>query len=194
MGALFHFSRTGAAEEVSRHVPFKGHCAPITSISTHPSPGAVSFSSLFLTTSLDWTVRLWSTREYKPLHTFEDYFDYVYDARWSPVHPAVFAAVDGAGHLDIWNVNHDVEVPTARISVEGQNTSENVNSSTGALNKCSWDVTGARLAAGDDRGHVTICTVHESLHQPGAEQWSEMARTLADLKHYSVEPETHAEL
>lgn len=107
---MLPISRTGAVEEVSRHVPYKGHCAPITAISTHPSPGAVSFSTLFLTASLDWTVRLWSTREYSPLHTFEDYFDYVYDVNWSPVHPAVFAAVDGTGRLDIWDINQDVEV------------------------------------------------------------------------------------
>lgn len=70
----------------------------------------MSFSPLFLTTSLDWTVCLWSSREHKPLHIFDDYCEYVYDARWSPVHPAVFAAVDGAGHVDIWNINQDVEV------------------------------------------------------------------------------------
>ena len=28
-----------------------------------------------------------------------------------PTHPAVFASVDGAGTLDVWNINHDTEVP-----------------------------------------------------------------------------------
>uniref|UniRef100_A0A095B0F2 Cytoplasmic dynein 1 intermediate chain 2 n=1 Tax=Schistosoma haematobium TaxID=6185 RepID=A0A095B0F2_SCHHA len=105
-----HSSRTGVAEETSRHVPYKGHGAPLTAISTHPSPGAFSFSSLFLTASLDWTVRLWSTREHKPIHTFDDYSDYVYDVCWSPIHPAVFSAVDGTGNLDIWDMNQDAEV------------------------------------------------------------------------------------
>lgn len=29
---------------------------------------------------------------------------------WSPVHPAMFAAVDGMGRLDLWNLNNDTEV------------------------------------------------------------------------------------
>lgn len=46
----------------------------------------------------------------KPLYSFEDNADYVYDAMWSPVHPAMFAAVDGMGRLDLWNLNNDTEV------------------------------------------------------------------------------------
>ena len=29
---------------------------------------------------------------------------------WSPVHPALFACVDGMGRLDLWNLNNDTEV------------------------------------------------------------------------------------
>ncbi|CAH8493998.1 unnamed protein product [Dicrocoelium dendriticum] len=188
-----HSSRSGATEEVSKHVPYKGHCAPITAISTHPSPGAVSFSSLFLTASLDWTVRLWSTREYKPLHTFDDYFDYVYDVCWSPVHPAVFATVDGTGRLDVWNINQDVEVPTAQYVIGGPSNVEKASTGHVALNKCRWDCTGSYLAAGDNHGRVTVCSVHESLVQPGAEQWPEFARSLSDLKLYTMDQDVRLE-
>jgi len=34
----------------------------------------------------------------------------VYDVAWSPIHPAVFATVDGMGRLDVWNLNQDTEV------------------------------------------------------------------------------------
>lgn len=34
----------------------------------------------------------------------------MYDVAWSPVHPAMFAAVDGMGRLDLWNLNNDTEV------------------------------------------------------------------------------------
>lgn len=50
------------------------------------------------------------TQHKKPLYSFEDNIDYMYDVMWSPVHPAVFAAVDGMGRLDIWNLNKDTEV------------------------------------------------------------------------------------
>lgn len=46
----------------------------------------------------------------KPLYSFEDNADYVYDVMWSPVHPALFACVDGMGRLDLWNLNNDTEV------------------------------------------------------------------------------------
>lgn len=36
--------------------------------------------------------------------------DNVYDVMWSPVHPAVFATVNGMGCMDIWNLNKDTEV------------------------------------------------------------------------------------
>lgn len=44
------------------------------------------------------------------LYSFEDNGDYVYDTQWSPIHPALFASVDGMGKLDLWNLNHDTEV------------------------------------------------------------------------------------
>lgn len=44
------------------------------------------------------------------IHSFEDNSDYVYDVQWSPVHPALFATVDGMGRLDLWNLNEETEV------------------------------------------------------------------------------------
>lgn len=46
----------------------------------------------------------------RPLYSFEDSCDYVYDSMWSPTHPALFACVDLAGRLDLWNLNNDTEV------------------------------------------------------------------------------------
>ncbi|TMS17900.1 Cytoplasmic dynein 1 intermediate chain 1 [Larimichthys crocea] len=86
---------------------FEGHQGPVTGISCHSAVGTVDFSHLFITSSFDWTVKLWSTKHNKPLYSFEDNADYVYDVMWSPVHPAIFAAVDGMGRLDLWNLNND---------------------------------------------------------------------------------------
>lgn len=49
-------------------------------------------------------------QENKALYSFEDSGDYVVDVRWSPTHPALFAAADAAGRLDLWNLNRDTEV------------------------------------------------------------------------------------
>jgi len=49
-----------------------------------------------------------------PICSFEDANDYVLDAQWSPVHPALFAAADASGGLNLWNINEDMEVPIVR--------------------------------------------------------------------------------
>ena len=46
----------------------------------------------------------------KPLYSFENATDYVFDVKWSPIHPAVFASADAMGKVDIWNINTDTEV------------------------------------------------------------------------------------
>jgi hypothetical protein len=46
----------------------------------------------------------------RSIYSFEDATDYVYDSRWAPTHPAVFATADGSGYLDVWDANEDTEV------------------------------------------------------------------------------------
>ena len=52
--ACRHGSRAGILDS------FEGHAAPVTGLSTHSGQGLVDFSHLFLTSSIDWTVKLWS--------------------------------------------------------------------------------------------------------------------------------------
>ena len=49
-------------------------------------------------------------QDQKFIHSFEDNSDYVYGVEWSPIHPALFASVDGMGRLDLWNLNNETEV------------------------------------------------------------------------------------
>ncbi len=41
---------------------YEGHQGPVTGISCHSAVGPVDFSHLFVTSSFDWTVKLWSTK------------------------------------------------------------------------------------------------------------------------------------
>ncbi|KAJ8290750.1 hypothetical protein GJAV_G00017030 [Gymnothorax javanicus] len=133
--------------------------------------GPIDFSHLFVTSSFDWTVKLWSTKHNKPLYSFEDNADYVYDVMWSPVHPALFAAVDGMGRLDLWNLNNDTEVPSASVSIEG----------AAALNRVRWASGGREVAVGDSEGRVWIYDVGE-LAVPHTEDWTHFARTLVEIR------------
>ena len=51
-----HGSRAGVLDT------FEGHGAPITGVSAHYGQGTLDFSHLFLTASMDWTVKLWSLK------------------------------------------------------------------------------------------------------------------------------------
>ncbi|XP_047239524.1 cytoplasmic dynein 1 intermediate chain 1 isoform X8 [Girardinichthys multiradiatus] len=168
-GIVYTASRHGSKAGICEI--FEGHQGPVTGISCHSAVGTVDFSHLFITSSFDWTVKLWSTKHNKPLYSFEDNADYVYDVMWSPVHPAMFAAVDGMGRLDLWNLNNDTEVPTASVTIEGAS----------ALNRVRWSSGGKEVAVGDSEGRVWIYDTGElSVAHP--EDWARFARTLIEIR------------
>ncbi|XP_043073738.1 cytoplasmic dynein 1 intermediate chain 1 isoform X7 [Puntigrus tetrazona] len=168
-GTVYTASRHGSKAGICEM--FEGHQGPVTGISCHSAVGPVDFSHLFVTSSFDWTVKLWSTKQNKPLYSFEDNADYVYDVMWSPVHPSLFAAVDGMGRLDLWNLNNDTEVPTASVTVEG----------APALNRVRWASGGKEVAVGDSEGRVWIYDVGE-LAVPHSEDWARFGRTLMEIR------------
>lgn len=170
-GAIFTACRHGSKAGILD--AYEGHQGPVTGVSTHTCSGPIDFSHLFVTSSIDWTVKLWSVKESKPLYSFEDNGDYVYDVAWSPLHPALFTAVDGSGRIDIWNLNQDTEVPIVTTVVEG----------APALNRVSWTASGQQITVGDDMGKIWIYDVGERVAVPRADDWSHLVHTLGELKH-----------
>ncbi|XP_064832082.1 dynein, cytoplasmic 1, intermediate chain 2a isoform X2 [Oncorhynchus masou masou] len=168
-GSVYMACRHGSKAGISEM--FEGHHGPITGIDCHTATGPVDFSHLFVTSSFDWTVKLWSTKNNKPLYSFEDNSDYVYDVMWSPTHPALFACVDGVGHLDLWNLNNDTEVPTASTTVEGNP----------ALNRVRWAHSGKEIAVGDSDGQILVYDVGEQIAVPRNDEWTRFVRTLAEI-------------
>ncbi|KAI8054628.1 WD40-repeat-containing domain protein [Syncephalis plumigaleata] len=143
--------------------------------------GAITdFSDLFLTSSVDWTVKLWRAKSVSkpsptpqtisPIYSFEDSADYVYDVAWSPSHPAVFASVDGTGHFNVWNLNVDTDVPIVSTA----------SGSSRALNKVDWEKEGRRAAAGSLDGHVYVYDIGE-LSNPRMEEWTQFQKTVNEM-------------
>jgi len=169
--ACRHGSRAGVLDL------FEGHQAPVTGIDTHNGQGHLDFSHLFLSSSIDWTVKLWSLKENKPLYSFEDNGDYVYDVAWSPIHPALFATVDGTGRLDLWNLNKDTEVASASATIENG----------AALNRITWTQSGLHVAAGDDLGKIWVYDIGEQLAVPQQDDYNKFVNTLQELKNNKIE-------
>lgn len=176
-GAVYTACRHGSKSGISEI--FESHQGPVTGVDCHAVPGAVDFSPYFLTSSFDWTVKLWNMKENRLLHSFEDNSDYIFDVKWSPTHPALFSTVDGSGRLDLWNLNIETEVPAASVVVENN----------AGLNRCRWHQAGHTIAAGDDSGKIHIYEVGEPLAVPRSDDWSKFSHTLQELKLEQVEQE-----
>uniref|UniRef100_A0A6Q2ZQJ5 Dynein, cytoplasmic 1, intermediate chain 2b n=1 Tax=Esox lucius TaxID=8010 RepID=A0A6Q2ZQJ5_ESOLU len=168
-GSVYTACRHGSKAGISD--VFEGHHGPVTGLSCHSAGGPVDFSHLFISASFDWTVKLWTTKSTRPLYSFEDSCDYVYDVMWSPTHPALFACVDGSGRLDLWNLNNDTEVPSASVVVDGST----------ALNRVRWSHSGREIATGDSDGQVLVYDVGEPICVPKPDEWSRLVHTLMEI-------------
>lgn len=70
---------------------------------------------------------------------------------WSPVHPAVFAAIDVTGRLDLWNLNNNTESPTASTVLDN----------SPLLKSLMWSQNGTHLSVGDEYGKISVFQVGE---------------------------------
>ncbi|KAN0121203.1 Pyridoxal phosphate-dependent transferase [Russula decolorans] len=173
------YDRAGAKAGLNQYDVYKGHSGPIMGLNFHPLHGPVDFSDLFLTCSVDWTVKLWrskslakpstSSQTVPPIYSFDEADDYVYDVKWHPAHPAVFASVDGSGKFDLWNLNMDTEVPVVSTTVNAEH----------ALNKVQWDrKDGRRAILGGSEGRLYIYDIGD-MAIPRETEWNDMQKTVA---------------
>ena len=182
------------------------------SLDFHPARGPVDLGDLVLSSALDWTVKLWKTRA--PIstavtassttpailnpsasaanneQTIDPLFDFsredvIYDARWSPHKPGVFASVDGGGNLEIWDLTIDTEVPVTRTT---PNVSRNIQSGYGvakSLEKVTWEEKeGKRVGVGGAAGVVSVFEVDSELAGESVrnEEWSRMKRLVGRVE------------
>lgn len=111
-----------------------------------------------------------------PLLRFENQQDYVMDVQWHPQHPAVFAQVDAAGKLDVYNIAASTERP--QLSARSP--------SGRAFNRVAWERRSGdthvctKLAVGGVDGRVYVYGVPETLAMPrGDADWYDMQAALA---------------
>jgi dynein intermediate chain len=195
-GTIFpchRYDRAGAKAGVDARVSYKGHAAPVMSVDFHPARGPVDLGDLVLSSSLDWSVKLWKVRapaatstvgavgstsgssasattsavaavgdgQIAPLMDFVRE-DVVYDAAWSPIKPGVFALVDGAGWLELWDITVETEEPVSRISPSQRKDGRTMLSKS--LNKLAWEpIDGKRIATGGIDGSLAVFEVGPDL-------------------------------
>ncbi|KAH8433663.1 hypothetical protein N8T08_001276 [Aspergillus melleus] len=190
------YDRAGAKAGTDHRLAYRGHAAPIMSTAFHPARGPVDLGDLMLSSSLDWSVKLWRIRA--PATTAPatsataqvvtpildiNREDVVYDARWSPHRPGVFSLVDGAGNLEVWDLYTDSEVPVAKTTP----TPGRGGILTQSLNKVAWEEReGKRIATGGLDGVVTVFEVGKGLsgtpEDVPNEEWAGMKRLIGKLE------------
>ncbi|KAI9831931.1 MAG: hypothetical protein M1819_004653 [Sarea resinae] len=213
------YDRAGAKAGVDQRVSYRGHAAPVMSLDFHPARGPIDLGDLVLSSSLDWSVKLWKARA--PAATSTSTVpgggmtnvatpvldmvreDVVYDAKWSPVKPGVFALVDGAGNLEIWDLLVDTEIPVVKttpshhlFSHRPATTAGGAGSSslsippsaslmTKSLNKVAWEaIDGKRVAVGGLSGVVSVFEVGNELgglEGVRGEEWAGVKKLVARL-------------
>ena len=196
-GSIFpchRYDRAGAKAGVDQRVAYRGHAAPVMSMNFHPARGPVDLSDLLLTSSLDWSVKLWRVRapaasatsitgENQTVTPVIDFTreDVVYDAAWSPVKPGVFSLVDGGGNLEVWDITVDTEVPLAKVQPSGREGGRVGMSKS--LNRVTWEESeGKRLAVGGLDGVMTVFEVGPDLggkESARNEEWTQVKKLVA---------------
>jgi dynein intermediate chain len=162
--SINRYDRAGAKAGTDSTTRFSGHFAPITKIDLHKAglgggTGETSeFDDLMLSTSLDWSIKLWRTRssivggDVKIISPVIEWVreDMVYDVAWSPVRPSLFTTVDGSGALELW----DLTSPDPEIPVAYTRDSQGAR----ALNKVCWETgaEGRRVVTGALDGRVQV--------------------------------------
>lgn len=198
-GTMFpchRYDRAGAKAGIDSRVSYKGHAAPVMSVDFHPARGPLDLGDLVLSSSLDWSVKLWKVRapaatsaeprlgtvsgetHVAPIMDFVRE-DVVYDAKWSPIKPGVFSLVDGAGWLELWDITVETEEPVARIAPSARKDGRTMLQNR-SLNKVAWEQTeGKRLATGGIDGALTMFEVGPDLGgKEGlkSEEWTNVKR------------------
>lgn len=201
-GTIFpchRYDRAGSKAGVDQRVSYRGHAAPVMSMDFHPARGPVDLGDLVLTTSLDWSVKLWRVRAPAATSTTGSLSgenaavapvldltreDVVYDAAWSPVKPGVFSVVDGAGGLEVWDITVDTEVPIAKVQPSGRKDARSMMSKS--LNRVAWEQSeGKRLAVGGLDGALTVFEVGPDLGGKDSarnEEWTSVKKLVARLE------------
>ena len=186
------YDRAGAKAGVDTKLAYKGHTAAIMSCQFHPAKGPLDLGNLLLTSSADWSVKLWRIRPAASSSSVAAVpsagpqsigpvldigrEDLVYDAKWAPYKPSVFACVTGGGDLEVFDLNIDLEVPVAKASPTRGTGGVLVN----GLNKCAWEEKrGGLIATGGLDGVVSLFEVGKGLSgNTRTDEWAAMKRAV----------------
>lgn len=155
------------------------HFGCVTSIAAHPSASSASRTkqrlhdatglrrSLFLTTSVDWTVKVWGPNDSQWCSLDHGPHNYVTQAAWSPTNAPVFATAAADGALRVWTLP-DVASSSSPSSSSSSSSTAYFKASNYALNQMSFSDDGRRILVADLNGQAKLLKLDDHLarHDP----------------------------
>lgn len=147
---------------------FDEHNGPLSGLSINNPSEFDALNGLVLTSSFDWTVKLWHPDYKESLRTFEASEDYVYDVKWHPSNPSLFATVNNEGYLDLFDLTRDLELPIAHE-----------RAARSALNKCTWNSDGSAIVAGDSLGNLSLHMLSEKYRRMEGSKYEDLGKYLS---------------
>lgn len=199
------YDRPGAKAGLDGQIVYQGHKAPVMSSHFHPARGPVDLGDLLLTSSVDWSIKLWRVKagaassqiqgatgsvdsnpgDFRGPHPAEPILDIkrdelIYDAKWAPHKPSVFACVTGAGVVEVFDLNVEMEIPVANASPTKRPGGALVN----GLNKCAWEEKrGELIAVGGLDGVVSVFEAGKGASgEARSEEWTRFKKAVSRLE------------
>ena len=125
-----------------------------------------------LTSSLDWTVKLWNLAQSNEpiLEFFTPTYDYICGVQWSPVNAPVFSTITSGGAVSLWNLSKSTVEPIDTLLIHktavgntSNDSAPSVKAGNAALNKFSWLRDGRKMVAGDASGKLHLISIQDSV-------------------------------
>ncbi|KAL3150454.1 hypothetical protein ABBQ32_000284 [Trebouxia sp. C0010 RCD-2024] len=94
---------------------YSGHLGPVYRVQWSPFQ-----SNLFISSSADWSVKLWTEGKENALLTFQSANDEVNDVQWCPTNSTVFGTATSGGKVEIWDLAASTLKPVAQHACDGR--------------------------------------------------------------------------
>lgn len=93
---------------------YYGHQGPVYKVRCNPFD-----SNIFLTCSYDWTIKIWTTKQFKPLLTCKSMHrsSQINDIEWSPFTSTIFGCVIDDGTVEIWDLARQTIDPIIHLKL-----------------------------------------------------------------------------